>query len=411
MTSDILVLGAGMVGVGTALALRQRGYQVTLMDRHSECRETSYGNAGIIQREALRPYAFPRRVLPLLKVACGSGNDVNYHWVELLRLAPKLARYWRNSGADRYPRIAEAYGSLIEHCLTEHGRLMNEIEIDDLVRKTGWLQAYRTPALLDLAASEAKALAVEQGLSCDILDTSALTRLQPALSHSLAGAIHWRDPWSVTEPGELVDRYVRLFLRIGGEFQVGTARTLEARSQGWRVHTEVGPIETEHLVIALGPWSERLIRPLGYHLPLFSKRGYHQHYLGGGTLSMPVLDLENGVMLAPMKRGLRISTGAEFASMDSPATPVQLRYAERALRGVLDLGIPTNSDPWIGSRPCTVDMKPIIGAAPKHRGLWFNFGHGHQGFTLGPASGRLLAELITGEDPFVNPAPFLPTRF
>ena len=116
-------------------------------------------------------------------------------------------------------------------------------------------------------------------------------------------------------------------------------------------------------------------------------------------------------MLAPMKRGLRLTTGAEFAALDAPATPVQLAQAERSTRQLFELGAGVEPQPWLGARPCTVDMKPVIGAAPRHAGLWFNFGHAHQGFTLGPASGRLLAELIGGEAPYVDPAPFSPRRF
>src|SRR5438128_323024 len=135
MSSEILVLGAGMVGVSTALALRQRGHQVTLMDRRSACRETSYGNAGIIQREALLPYAFPRDWRSLVKIALGRGNDVHYHLSAMLRLAPRLARYWSNSAPDTYRPIAQAYGRLIEHCLSEHDAWMRLAGAQDLVSK------------------------------------------------------------------------------------------------------------------------------------------------------------------------------------------------------------------------------------------------------------------------------------
>jgi D-amino-acid dehydrogenase len=124
-----------------------------------------------------------------------------------------------------------------------------------------------------------------------------------------------------------------------------------------------------------------------------------------------MLDVANGVMLAPMARGLRLTTGAEFARRDARATPVQLDHAERSTRRLVDLGDGVEAEPWLGARPCTVDMKPVIGPAPRHPGLWFNFGHAHQGFTLGPATGRLLAEMMDGETPFTDPAPYLPSRF
>ncbi|HET7836484.1 MAG TPA: FAD-binding oxidoreductase, partial [Variovorax sp.] len=105
------------------------------------------------------------------------------------------------------------------------------------------------------------------------------------------------------------------------------------------------------------------------------------------------------------------TTGAEFARIGAPATPVQLDKAEAAARELLDLPQPVEPEPWMGNRPCTVDMKPVIGPAPNHPGLWFNFGHAHQGFTLGPVSGRLLAEMIEGSPPLVDPAPYSAGRF
>lgn len=411
MSSDILVLGAGMVGVGTALALRQRGHAVTLVDRKAPGQETSYGNAGIIQREAVRPYAFPRDWRKLVEVALGRGNDVHYQATAMPALLPRLYRYWAHSAPGTYPEIAATYAALIAHSVSEHAGWIAQAGADDLVRREGWMQGFRTPALFEQAAREAQQAAAEHGLGCDLLDGAALAARAPVLRQRLAGAIHWRDPWAVNDPGELVARYAALFQRMGGRLLRGDAASLRQQGAGWAVETDDGPAEAAHAVLALGPWADAALRRFGYALPLFVKRGYHRHYAGGATLAMPLLDVERGVMLAPMRRGLRLTTGAEFARIDAPATPVQLARAERSTRELVELGQAVEAQPWLGARPCTVDMKPVIGAAPRHAGLWFNFGHGHQGFTLGPASGRLLAELIGGETPCVDPLPYSPRRF
>lgn len=411
MSSEILVLGAGMVGVGTALALRQRGHAVTLVDRQAPGQETSYGNAGLIQREAVRPYAFPRDWRKLAEVALGRGNDVHYHAADMPGLASRLYRYWSNSAPKAYPAIAAAYAALVAHSLSEHARWIERAGAGELIRREGWMQGFRTPALFEVAGREAQQAAAAHGLDCALLDSEALARRMPALRQRLAGAIHWRDPWAVNDPGELVLRYVALFERMGGRLLRGDAASLRPQGAGWTVDTADGPVEAAHAVLALGPWADTALRRFGYDLPLFVKRGYHRHYAGGATLAMPLLDVEQGVMLAPMRHGLRLTTGAEFARIDAAPTPVQLAHAERSTRQLVDLGQGVEAQPWLGARPCTVDMKPVIGAAPRHDGLWFNFGHGHQGFTLGPASGRLLAELMGGETPCVDPAPYSPQRF
>jgi D-amino-acid dehydrogenase len=406
-----VVLGAGMVGLGTALALQQRGHAVTLVDRKRPGRETSYGNAGIIQREAVEPYAFPRDLSTLLRVATGRSNDAHYHLGALWSLLPPLARYWHASAPRRYAPIADAYGKLIAQSIEAHRPLIADAGADALVSRNGWRQAYRDPAGFEAAAAAARQLAQRTGLDAVVLDSAALSVAEPALRLPLAGAIHWRDPWSISDPGELVARYAQLFVRRGGRFAHGDASTLRQRGSGWSVQTDGGPVEAERMVVALGPWADTLTRQLGYRLPLFVKRGYHRHYATPVRLNAPMLDVAHGVMLAPMSLGLRLTTGAEFARIDAPATPVQLRHAERSTQALIDLGAPVEAVPWLGARPCTADMKPVIGPAPRHAGLWFNFGHSHQGFTLGPATGRLLAEMMDGETPFTDPTPYLPSRF
>jgi D-amino-acid dehydrogenase len=165
--------------------------------------------------------------------------------------------------------------------------------------------------------------------------------------------------------------------------------------------------------VAMGPWSDLVFRRFGYSIPLGVKRGYHLHLAprGNAVLNHPVLDSDLGYLLAPMNRGIRLTTGVEFARRDAPPTPIQLRQALPRAHALFPLGEALDAKPWMGARPCLPDMLPVIGEAPRHAGLWFDFGHQHHGLTLGPATGRLLAEMMTGEAPFVDPKPFAVERF
>ena len=411
MTQEILVLGAGMAGTCAALELRLRGHAVTLVDRRGPGQETSYGNAGIIQREAVEPYAFPRDWPSLLRAALGRGLDIRYHPRAVAAALPRLARYWHASAPESHKRITREYGSLIEHATSEHQRHIAAAGADDLVRRDGFRFAYRTDAAMARAVVRARSLQRDFGLTCDVLDGAGLARAEPGLHASMAGALHWRQPWTVNDPGALVERYAALFQRLGGRLLTGDAATLRQQGATWRVDTAAGPVEAAQAVLALGPWAAAGARALGYRFPMIHKRGYHRHFSGGAPLDLPLLDAERGYVLAPMSRGLRLTTGAEIARIEAAPTPVQLAGCETAAGELLRLGAPVEATPWIGSRPCMADMKPVIGAAPRHRGLWFDFGHGHQGFTLGPASARLLADQMEGRTPYVDPAPFLPDRF
>jgi D-lysine oxidase len=411
--TDVIVLGAGMAGVSAALHLQQRGRSVTLVDLRGPGEETSYGNAGIIQREGVVPYPFPRDPVLIAKYALNLLPEAHLHWSALPSIAPWLYRYWRASTPEAIARTARGARPLVERCIVEHEALMGEAGILGMVRRTGYLRIYRTPQGMDKALAKEQADKQAYGVNFQLLDRRQVAELEPNISDAIAGGMLMPDPVSVGDPGGVVKAYAALLETRGGRLVRGDARTLQASGEGWTVATSDGPVSAAAAVVAMGPWSSDVFRQLGYRFPLGVKRGYHQHFRpeGNATLSRPVLDVERGYVLAPMMQGIRITTGVEFATRDAPPTPVQLERAVPSARQVFPLGAPVDGQPWLGRRPCLPDMLPIIGPAPRHRGLWFDFGHHHLGFTLGPVTGRLLAEMMTGETPFTDPAPYRAERF
>lgn len=410
---DTVVLGAGIVGICTALHLQKRGRATALVDRRGAAEETSFGNAGLIQREGVYPYGFPHDFGALLRYGLNRTIDAHYHPSALPRLAPFLWQYWRHSRPARHAEAARRYARLIEHCVAEHEALIAESDAQELVQRVGWFKIFRTERERDLRFAEAERWQREFGINHRQLDARMLQEAEPHLAPVLAGALHWTDPISVQDPQGLALAYLRRFERLGGEFVQGNAATLEAQGEGWRLRTARGPLEAGAAVIALGPWADVLTRALGYDLPLAVKRGYHMHYRAAGAakLNHPVLDVERGYFMGPMRRGIRLTTGAEFALRDAIRTPVQLGRAEPIARDLFPLAERLDTEPWMGARPCTPDMLPVIGPAPKHRNLWFAFGHAHHGLTLGAVTGRLVAELVAGETPLVDPAPYSAGRF
>ena len=413
MRHDVVVLGAGIVGICVALHLQKRGRSVALVDRRGAAEETSFGNAGLIQREGVYPYGFPHDFGALLRYSLNRTIDAHYHPLALPRLAPFLWRYWRHSRPARHAEVARRYAKLIEHCVAEHEALVAEAGADSFIRRVGWMRLFRTERERDTRFAEAERWHREFGINHRALDARALQELEPHLAPVLVGALHWTDPVSVSDPHGLALAYLRRFEALGGAFLQGNAASLEAEGRGWRMKTADGPLAAAEAVVALGPWADVLTRSLGYDFPLAVKRGYHMHYRAAGEarLNHPVLDTERGYFLGPLARGIRLTTGAEFALRDAPRTPVQLARAEPIARELFPLAERLDTEAWMGSRPCTPDMLPVIGRAPRHASLWFAFGHAHHGLTLGPVTGRLVAEMVTGEKPFVDPAPYAAERF
>jgi D-amino-acid dehydrogenase len=410
MKFDSVVLGGGIVGVSVALQLQRRGLAVALIDRRAPGNETSLGNGGLIQREGVYPYAFPRDLATLWRYAGNRSTDVRYHPSAMPSLLPFLYRYWHHSRADRHAAIARAYSTLIEHCITEHRALIDQAGAQDLLRTNGWLKVFRSAGAMEAAIADAERWQREYGVGHEVLDPVSLHAAEPSLSDTLIGGMRYTDSDSVSDPKGLVAAYAKLFEKEGGRVLMGDAATLEP---SWRVMTQDGPVLAKTAVVAMGPWSGDLTARLGYDLPLAVKRGYHMHYAAtnGAALNEPVLDAEAGFLITPMVRGIRLTTGVELGFRDTPKTPVQLEAVEPLARGIFPLGERLDAEPWLGRRPCTPDMMPIIGPAPKHGDLWFAFGHAHHGLTLGPITGRLIAEMMTGAPTVVDPRPFRADRF
>lgn len=413
MDFDVIVLGAGIAGVSAALHLQDRGLRVALVDRRAPGEETSHGNAGLIERSSVVPYAFPRNFGTLLRYLRNRSVDLYWDYKALPAYAGWLARFWRESSPERLAAAARDMLPLVAASVAEHDALLARTDAQPLVHDGGWLEAFRSPALFDEQARAQRRIADEHGLRMAVLDARALRDREPGLGDAFCGAFHWQDPKTVSNPGGLTKAYARLFERDGGTFALGDATTLVQERDGWSVDTAHGRIAAGSAVLALGPWSDQVFAPLGYRIPLRAKRGYHMHYRPTRTpLTVPVCDTEEGFVVAPMGGGrLRLTTGVEIALRGAPPTGIQLVRAEPLARDAFGIGERLDPAPWLGMRPCTPDMRPVIGPAPRHPRLWFAFGHCHHGLTLGPATGRLLAEMMTGAPTYIDPHPYRPARF
>ncbi|MEM8853898.1 MAG: FAD-binding oxidoreductase, partial [Pseudomonadota bacterium] len=174
--------------------------------------------------------------------------------------------------------------------------------------------------------------------------------------------------------------------------------------------------QADSAVVCLGPWSRTFLKRVGMRVPMACERGYHMHYRGpaeGGNapLRRPIYDPKGGYVLSPMDQGLRLTTGVELTRRDAPKNTLQLERAERAAREAIGLGERLEDTPWLGSRPTLPDSRPAIGQAPGRRGLYLAFGHQHVGFSTGPGTARLLADIMEDKPPVIPKAPFDPSRF
>jgi len=411
VSQSITVLGAGSVGVGTAIHLQQRGWQVTLVDRSKPASQTSFGNAGVINASSFIPLNNHGLWASLPRLLKNNQAQLRYRWSHLLRDFPWLVQFLKHANKRDTEASSLALNKLCALALDEHRALMQRAGNMHRLSQRGWLKLFRTgpgfnPNNLDGAFYE------QFGIGVDVLTADEVYDLEPSLNRIFKSGFLLRDSAQVNSPGDLIKEYVQQFVADGGRVIETNVHALAYEKDEFVLHA-TEPLRTKHLVVAAGPWSADVLKPLGYRVLLGVERGYHQHFHAqeGASLSRTIHDIDAGYIVAPMQNGLRLTTGVELAMRDAPDNLAQLQQVIPRAREAFPLAEPTEDPIWRGSRPTLPDSRPIIGQAPKHKNLWLAFGHQHIGLMSGPISGKLLAQQISGEQPDIDITPFRASRW
>lgn len=407
---DVVVLGAGIVGVSTAYAARQRGMSVVLVDRREPGSETSYGNAGIISSGSIAPLNNPSLWKALPKYLTNRHPALRWNPLWAARNAGWVARFLANSASSRLrPRAAALHG-LIGASLKLHREWIVTAGAGHRIRETGWLKAWRGDAVV--AAKQEQALLTEFGIASELLDRQGISAIEPEIVPVYKVGLLHSQTASVDSPGEVVKAYARMFAGAGGGIRHSDIKSIVPDGERWRVVLADGEIVARHVVVALGPWSADLLRPLGYRVPLAFERGYHREFKPNPTrkLLRPIHDADGSFLMTPMEQGVRVTSGVELTDRDAPSSFAQIDRVVPLAREVAEFGDAVG-DTWRGSRPTLPDSLPMIGPAPRHAGLWLAFGNQHIGFTTGPATGAAIAAMIGGAPPPYDVSPFAPGRY
>jgi D-amino-acid dehydrogenase len=414
-----LVLGAGIVGVSAAWFLREAGVEVTVVEaRDGPGLETSFANGGHISVVS-GPWAAPDVPGKLLRWI---GREDAPLLLRPFRWDPALWRWGVRFLANCTPRAfaanAAAIGELCRFSAAETARLRARLAIDDQNSTAGTLTLLTTPA--EMAAAEAKARRLsEAGFAAELLDRSGIATAEPALAEAAsryAGALFAKE-------GETGDAHrftaglAHAAAALGVTFRYGTrvARLAVARGAATGVVLETGEtIAADQVVLAAGPWSVQLAATAGLALPVYPGKGYSATVPIAGRNGAPrlaVVDEHAKIYVARFGERLRAAGTLELAGWDKTPSPVRAAATLGALRRLFpEGGDYARAEHWTGLRPMSPDGRPLIGPT-RVRNLWLDTGHGPLGWTMGAGSGRLIAALMTGAAPPLDPAPYAPGRF
>ena len=408
----VVVIGAGIVGVAAACWLQRDGHQVTISDPEPPGHGASSGNAGCISPGSIVPLSGPGVLLQVPGWLLDPAGPLALRWRHLPFAAPWLLRFVRAGAAAAVEHQAAALARLlvpVHECLSP---LLQDAGAADLVRRDGSLIVYRTRAGWE-AGRRGWDLRRRNGIAWEELDPEALRRLDPALAPGLYRGALLPGNGHTVDPQALVSRLAAAFVRRGGRVATAAATGFALEAGRLRaVRTTAGPIAAEAAVLAAGAHSRGLAAALGDRVPLESERGYHLMLPDPQvTPRFPTLSAEGRFVATPMAHGLRLTGIVELAGLRAPPdwrrAHALLPLAQALYPGLAGEG----GTVWMGHRPSTPDSLPVIGRSRRSPDVIYAFGHGHLGLTGAPSTGRLIAELIAGRAPSIDPAPYAAMRF
>ncbi|MEM6578209.1 MAG: FAD-dependent oxidoreductase [Pseudomonadota bacterium] len=411
MQEHVTVLGAGIVGICTALSLAERGATVQVIDRTAPGQETSYGNAGIISPWSVIPQSLPGTWRQIPNLMFGRYRPLSVRLSVLPKMIPWGIRFLRNGTEEKVRKTSDAMEFLCGPSIDLYRQHLIGTEAEQLVADAMYVHAFRDGSRATLSSLDYD-VRREKGADMELIGHDELQRLEPAISHDFKAAILIKGQARATSPGRICAALVAKAKSLGVTFKEMHVRTVKRTEGGWHVYGEGETISASSLVLAMGVWSADILKSLGYPVPMIAELGYHTEYSDPGIEVMnSVMDVDAKCVGSSMQDGFRFAGQAEFAPVNAPPDDrkkLQLNKLAKAAFPGLNATAPRF---WMGHRPSLPDSLPVLEELTSEPGLYLNFGHSHYGLMMAPKSGELIADLVLKRSPNSDLSAYSVARF
>ena len=412
MGKNVVVIGAGIVGCSAALWLQRDGHQVTIIDKSGPGEGASKGNASVIATESCLPVAYPGILWDVPKYLADPLSPLAIRWSYLPKLAPWLWKFVRSATPANVEQVSIALRALLVDALAAHKELAAAAGCRDIIQETGWLGIYESDAKFQASQSDFE-LQRRRGIKIEILKGEEIRQFEPTLQPIYKHAAYFPENSYVLDNFRLVRTLAEDITRNGGkvvtdeivDFDIGAGGPTAVIGKNGRYPCDV-------VVVTAGAWSRKLSAKLGENVPLETERGYHVTLPNQNKRPrMPLYSGDYSFAITPLDIGLRFAGTVELGGLDLPPNPgrneVLIRHGRRMFGELNETG---RSD-WMGFRPSMPDSKPVIDRGRRFKNTFYAFGHGHIGLTLGPITGKMIADLVSDRKPGIDLAPFAMDRF
>lgn len=410
-TAPIIVIGAGIVGVSTAIWLQRSGHQVILMDKDKPGMAASFGNAGLLAHWAVVPVTSPQLWRNAPKMLLSPSGPLFIQWSYLHRLAPWLLKFMANATDANTRRIVKNLDPLLYDTVEQHKSLVQDSNAGKWIANSKFSFAYESEAAFkkDAYSWEMRA---SVGLKPTIVTGDAVREEEPILGPSTQCLAVLEGQGHISDPGQYITELSKVFIHEGGKLIQAEVQDIhKANNRVSHIDTDQGRFECSRAVITSGIWSKELTRKLGLNIPLETERGYHILFENPSQFPRnPMIMTAGKFGVTPMESGLRCAGTVELADHQAKSSKAPLMLIKKRAEVAFPTLRYTGTQEWMGCRPTPPDSTPLIGELG-NSGIFTGFGHQHIGLTAGPKTGRLIAQLIDGHTPNMDMKPYSPERY
>tara|TARA_Y100000591_G_scaffold319188_1_gene330949 strand:- start:547 stop:1809 length:1263 start_codon:yes stop_codon:yes gene_type:complete len=409
--SDVVIIGAGIIGICCALKLVERGLSVTLVDSNAPCEGASFGNAGVISPWSCVPQSVPGLWKKLPKWVIDPEGPIFIRKRYLASFLPWAFKFLQAGKTEKVEQIGDAMMVLSNRSPSHYRELLSGTSELELVKDSYYIFAYKKAeqASFDHFGWQMRK---KRNVPLSLINAAELQELEPSISPNFQAAILIHEQARALNPHAIGKALVSKARALGVKFFQSKVKFIQKDENVWVTNCGENRYFSDKLVLAAGVWSASLLRPFGYELPLQAERGYHLLCQNPGiTINHSIMDVEHMCVASQMESGIRIAGTAEFAGIDAKPDHRRAFVFKKALKNLFPLINIEHAEPWMGRRPTFPDSLPCIGPVSNLNGLFAAFGHSHYGLGQAPNTGQIIADCILGKKSGVDMSPYRIDRF
>jgi D-amino-acid dehydrogenase len=408
--TEISIIGAGIVGLSSAINLVKRGSKVTLIEKDLKGQPASYGNASWLSSPSITPVLMPGMFKKIPKMWLSKDGPLFLRFPGVLKMIPFLIKYLSYTKKEKVEHISKNLAFLLKDSIGEHRELAKGSKAERWIEDSPFLFIYKNKTDFE-NDSYTWSLRKKHGFELIEVQKEELNRIFPGLSQEYTFAIKIENQGYISNSQNYLDDLIDYYKSLGGEIIEDEVLDVNPSGDNFIIKLKNSDLFTEKVLISSGVYSGNFVKKFNVKVPIESERGYHLELFDTNIrINHPIMNGYLKLAITPRPTGIRFAGLVEFGSLNSKPNPKAFELLMRNAQSMFPGITFKRKMEWSGHRPSTVDSLPVIGASERSNNLFFAYGHHHIGLTAGPKTGKMIAKQILRDNDQFDLEAFNPHR-